>query len=180
MSLRPKRGTVNCWQCDIRSVSLERVLAWALTTAKTDRLLFTMRLSEGQAKKRSAPADVEKNVEKIFGDRLIDSFWASGWPGTELIGHKGRVWVAKFDETVLALILATQPDFSLWHNNASLPLPEDLCLFKQGSRYPTLVSATHEKDVWLFGPTKPAFTELRKEPSLLRGFIFSGKYFCKL
>lgn len=171
---------MNCWKFDIRSVSLEKVLAWALADAKTDRLLFTMRLSEGRAKKRFEPVDVEKNVEKIFGDHVIDSFLASGWPGTELIDHKGRVWVAKFDETVSALLLAAQPDFSLWCNSASLPLPEDICLFKQGSRYPTSVSVTHEKDAWLFGPTKPAFTKLRKETSLLRDFIFSEKYFCKL
>ncbi len=171
---------MNCWQCDIRSVSLEKAFAWALSTAKTDRLLFTMRLSEGREKKRLAPANVEKNVEKLFGDYLIDSFWASGWPGTELLGHKGRVWVTKFDETVLTLVLATQPDFSLWRNNASLPLPEDLCLLKQGNRYPTLVSVTHENGAWFFGPSKPAFTGLRKEPSLLPDFIFSEKYFCKL
>lgn len=170
---------MNCWRFDIRNVSLEEVLSWALSTAKTDRLLFAMRLFEGKGKKRFAPHGVEKNVLHLFRNHIVESFWASGWPGTELIGHKGRVWVTNFDENVMALVIGTQRDFSKWHNDAHLALPEDLCLFKQGSRYPTLVSVTHEEDAWLFSVEKPDIPGIEKSRTLLEDFIFSGKYFCR-
>ena len=172
---RPK---MNCWYFDIRRVSLDAVLSWALAVPKTDKLLFTMRLSQGKRKKNFTPSGVEKRVRQSFG-LFVESFWATGWPGTELVGHKGRVWVTDFNETVKALVLRTQPDFSKWLNDAPYALPEDLCLFKQGNQYPTLISCTHEKDAWLFSVVKPAIPGIQKSPRLLEDFIFSGKYFCR-
>ena len=164
------------WHFKIRDVSLEQALSWALDAAKADKLLFTMRLAQGKGKSRWKPPGVEKNVREIFG-QYIESFWASGWPGERLINHKGRVWVTNFDEKVLAAVVQRQPDFSKWLNREPFALPEDLCAFREGEKYPALVSVTHEGDGWLFSDHKPNLQGLRKADRLDR-VIFSGKYFC--
>lgn len=168
---------MNSWHFKIRDVSLEQALSWALDAAKADKLLFTMHLSQGKGNGRWIPPGVEANVREIFGS-FVESFWASGWPGTRLIDHEGRVWVADFDEKVLSAVLRRQPDFSKSLNREPFALPEDLCAFREGEKYPALVSVTHEGDGWLFSDQKPNLTGMRKEDRLDR-FLFSGRYFCR-
>lgn len=168
---------MNSWHFKIRDVSLEQALPWALDAAKADKLLFTMRLSQGKGESRAKPAGVEGNVREIFG-RYIESFWASGWPGTQLCEHKGRVWVTDFDGKVLAAVVRRQPDFSKWLNREPFALPEDLCAFREGEKYPALVSVTHEGDAWLVSDQKPNLPSVGKKEGL-EGFIFAGRYFCR-
>ena len=168
---------MKCWRFKTHDVPLEKVLAWAFFGAEADRILFATQL-ESKGNKKLVPVGVKDNVTKIFGYHVIESFSASGWPGTDLIGQKGRVWIAEFNENVMASILTTQPNLGLWLNNRSLP--EDLCAFKQGSQYPAFVSVTHERNAWLFNNTKPAVPGLQEDRPLLRGFLFPGKHFCKL
>jgi hypothetical protein len=168
---------MQCWQFNTDAVSLPSILSWSIATAHVDRMLFTMHLSLGKGKKRSPPAGVERNVQKIFGEFIVATFWASAWPGTKLIGHKGKVWVIRFDEEVKELVLRTQPQLSRWHNNESLP--EDLCVFREGSRYPALISVTHEKDAWLISAPDPRIPSTRKTKIPPSELIFDGKFFCK-
>jgi len=163
------------WHFRLRDVSLEKALGWALRTSAPNRLLFAMRLAEGRGKKRFAPPGVEDNIKRVFEKYILESFWASQWPGTQLFEHKGRVWILEFSEEVKALVLKTQPIFAMWHNNSLLP--EDICVFREGNRSPTLLSVTHEGDGWFFSRDKPRMPKLRQDQKL-EEFIPSGKYFC--
>jgi len=169
---------IHYWHFKTRDVSLENSLEWAVATADPNRLLFTMRLAEGRGKKRFAPPGVEDNVQRLFGKYVLESFWASKWPGTRLFEHKGRVWVLKFNEEVKTLVLKTQPNFAMWYNNASLPLPEDICVFREGSPRPAILTVTHEGDGWFCNSDKPRLPKLREDRQVVE-FIPSGKYFCE-
>jgi hypothetical protein len=67
---------------------------------------------EGKGKRRFAPDSVEINVQQKFGKFVIAGFWASAWPGTELVDHKGRVFVTTLDEEVKDLVVRTQPEWT--------------------------------------------------------------------
>lgn len=69
----------------------------------------------------------------------------SEWPGTRLHGHTARVLRYRFDRESLKALLRLSENFASWEQPDR---PEDLCLIRE-SREPLLVSAVHEKDVYL-------------------------------
>ena len=47
-------------------------------------------------------------------------------------------------------MIATQKYLSGWKQSNDPPLPEDVCLYREGEDWPVLVSVTHDGDAWLF------------------------------
>jgi hypothetical protein len=134
----------------------------------------------GPGKRRSEPTGVRNNIRQIFGTSIQEEFWATAWPGTELVGHKGRVLISKFDLNVGNKMLAAQPDITKWIHNGSPSLPEDLCIFLNGAPLPFMVSVTHEDDAWLLAPTNPLGKGVKEEKRARPNeFIYPGKYFCR-
>jgi len=119
-------------------------------------------------------------IENAFGRNILDSFMVSGWPGTELIGHVSRAYLINFSEEIQYKMIRLENRLFQWIDNNKPPLPEDLCLFKQGGLYPNLISVTHEKDAWLVSEKKIQFQEAHKTKLKLSDLlVFDGKYFCK-
>src|ERR1700681_1305235 len=104
-------STTKCWRIDSRVVPLGEIFDWCYSQ-KADRVLSTIRYSQGPGNKRNEPTGVRKNIRQIFGESIEEEFWATAWPGTELIGHKGRVLICKFDLAVGNKMLAAQPDIT--------------------------------------------------------------------
>ena len=93
---------------------------------------------------------IEESINEIFGDSVIRAANATAWPGTEVIGHVGRVYVVAFGTTVQRRMIKIQKYLSGWKQSNDPPLPEDICLYRQGDASPLLVSVTHDGDAWLF------------------------------
>jgi hypothetical protein len=96
-----------------------------------------------------APA-VESIVHDVFGERLLRATLATAWPGTQLIGHAGKVYVVGFDRSVLRKMVSTEGRLGAWTQWNQQPMPEDICLYRAGDRAPVLVSVTHDGDAWIF------------------------------
>ncbi|MGI0016000.1 MAG: hypothetical protein ACREBU_21475, partial [Nitrososphaera sp.] len=142
-----------CWE-NTGSVLLDGILDWCLREHQVDTLLATARSSVDQRGIRSFERAVDSAAKSIFGDRLIKRFDAYGWPGTKLIRHTGWVYVVRFDEAMKQRIVDTENELFEWTHYKPRPLPEDICLFRSGSRYPALVSVTHERDAWIISDRK--------------------------
>lgn len=100
---------------------------------------------------------LEQTVTSLFGDRLLARKLARKWPGTELIGHDGMVFVIAFDSSLIDPMCELGEFLGDWLHSRASPLPEDPCLYKQGDDCPVLVSVTHEKEAWILSNTKPSF-----------------------
>lgn len=170
---------MKCWGVNTSTVSLEKLLSPCLLEHKVDRLLFAMSFFKGRNKKRYPAPGVGTSVQKLFGALVLDKFLAYAWPGTELINHKGLVFVVKFNEAVKALMLRVQPNLNHRLHTSTPPLPEDICLFRETSPYPSLVSVTHEKQAWLISRNQPKLRGVSKSSLKPRDLIFEGKYFCR-
>lgn len=44
----------------------------------------------------------------------------------------------------------TKSYLSDWKQSNDPPLPEDVCLYREGEAWPVLVSVTHDGDAWLY------------------------------
>lgn len=128
-------------------VSLSAVFRWALQSAKIDRLLATESCFGGRG--RRFELGVAENARDILGKRLLKVFEARGWPGTEKIGHTGRVYIAQFDEELAQAMIAVEDDLFEWLNPSPKKLVEDICLFRRGAEYPAFFSVTHERDAYI-------------------------------
>lgn len=136
-----------------RRARLTDVLTWSLQMHSVDRLLVTARLSK---------PFVQEVVDSIFGSRILQKKLAGRWPGTRLIGHQGVAYVIAFDDSLIQPMAAAGRLLFDWVHRHDPPLPEDLCLFRQGADWPVLVSVTHELDGWVFSDEAPAFC--KKKP----------------
>jgi hypothetical protein len=85
---------------------------------------------------------------ELFGAFVLSEALSSWWPGTITKGA-GRVFLLRFDDSVLEVASKVGPRFLAWERGCKPPLPEDICLFKIGASHPILISVTHEGDAWL-------------------------------
>ncbi len=174
---------------DNKPVSLSTVFQWALRHGRANRLLATERsflrrpLRVGvwrRIDKRSYKPGLRENARRVFGDYLIKTFEARCWPGTMLIGHTGRVYLARFDEKLASRMIAIEDELFNWLNSSPKKLVEDLCLFREGAAYPVFASVTHEKvaSVISTGPISlRGFEKTDYSPN--EAFVaWEGKYFC--
>lgn len=131
--------SVRCWDVN-PNASLDAILTWCLQVRRVNRLLLTSH--------RLVP-EVEDLVAQLFKNHLLRSVYATEWPAVQLVGHAGRVFVVQFDEDVKEIMVATENALSCWVFAHRPPLPEDICVYREGDPYPALVSVTHEEDAWL-------------------------------
>jgi hypothetical protein len=90
---------VRCWELD-SCLGLDRIAAWCLEKSNVDRLLATTRLDRDATEPTLLKPEVEHAVYSIFKNRVLETLYAIAWPGTELIGHFGKVYVIGFDRKV--------------------------------------------------------------------------------
>jgi hypothetical protein len=167
-----------CWE-NKGTVYLNQILDWCLKRHHIDTLLVTSRSLVGGKGGRSFSQGVDEEVRVIFGGNLIKRFDASGWPGTELIRHTGRVYIVRFNELVKQRMVETENELFKWSNNDRLP--EDICVFRSGSKFPVLFSVTHEKEASVLSDKKsipPGFKE--SDLPAKYWYIWDGPYFCRL
>lgn len=137
---------VNCWDVEPEA-SLSELAALCIAYREVDRLLVTARSAVSLPDTLDEPR-VEGAVGNLFGDRLLESFWASAWPGTSLSNSASRIYVTAFGDDVAARMSETEdrlPSWNQWHDP---PLPADLCLYRAGDEWPVLVSVTHQGEGW--------------------------------
>lgn len=156
-------------------MTLDELLDWCLRERRVDHLLVTARASVNDPAALDEPK-VETVVASLLADALLESLWASAWPGTQLFkGGASKVFTAKFDTEVRNRMVSTENQLSAWHDRHDPPLPSDLCLYRRGDTWPTLVSVTHDVGwfgAWFFGPFSgdPPFA-MPAEPPLPQDLI---------
>jgi hypothetical protein len=91
-------NTLKCWRVDPRIVPLGEIFDWCYSQ-KADRVLSTIRYSQGPDKGHNEPVSVRNNIRDIFGESIEEEFWATAWPGTELIGHSEEFLLPNLDLT---------------------------------------------------------------------------------
>jgi hypothetical protein len=170
---------LTCWEADARVASLSEIMSWCLRHHAVDRMLIALRLEQFGNKWRYADQAAGEIVKSLFSPYILTGFQASEWPGTELIGHPGFVYVLTFNEHVRSIILDTQPSLDKWRHGEDPPLPEDICLFNQSDSHPILVSCTHELDSWLITDKKPDLEGFSKSKTRPEKLFPKGPYFCR-
>jgi hypothetical protein len=176
---------IHCWE-NKGTVFLDEVLEWCIRQNRVDTLLVTSRPSGNKQEGFSLDPSVEGTVQSIFGSKVVESFLATAWPGTELITpngrrrrHVGKVYVIRFDEAVMKKMVAVENELFRWlHSSQSLP--EDICVFRSGARLPLLSSVTHERDAFILSRSArpPGFQKSDLEPR--HWYVWNGPHFCRL
>lgn len=170
---------LRCWQADARVALLDEIMVWALEHHAADHMLVALRLNQVGNKWRYADPQAGEFFQSQFGSYIVTGFQAAQWPGTELLGHPGFVYVVKFNAEVKELILRIQPSLAKWQHHENPPLPEDICLFREGDAHPALVTRTHDLDAWLISHTKPELQGFTKSNIAPEKLFPKGKYFCR-
>ncbi len=170
---------LTCWEADARVASLAEIMNWCLQHHAVDYMLVTMRLDQVGNKWRYHDPKAGEFFQSHFGTYILTGFQVAEWPGTELIGHPGFVFVLTFDEEVKELILRTQPSLDKWQHNENPPLPEDICLFSESASHPVLVTCTHELNAWLISDKDPKLQGFKKSDIPADKFFPQEKYFCR-
>lgn len=156
----PKKLT--CYEfkpCDVR---LDKLLGWCLASHPIDRILLIARFEPFGETGRYAPSvEVLASIERLFCFDLEECLLAEEWPGTKCPGSSNLILLARFDEAVLERMAAAGPYLSDWTARNTPPLPEDLCLFRQGSEWPVFFSSSHENLGWLISTKQPPFRRVR-------------------
>ena len=176
---------MKAWNLDVSVATVDETLSWCLAQG-ADRLLVAARMHKDGASHESrwVPSIEETAVRELLGRHLIESFTASGWPGTELIDHPGTVFVSSLDKHLISVLSQREPLISRWLHQSKPPLPEDLCALRSGATMPLLITVTHEGDGWLLssGKGRPALEGIgRSEMKVdnLKEFLFDGPYYCR-
>lgn len=137
-----------CWDV-VPGVPMEKLLTWCLDTRGADRIVVVAPVDPDSDDLALLKPAVETRVYELLGDRLLSSAYCSAWPGTVLSSHVGLVWTARFDMTLMKRMVRAQGALSGWKVSAKPPLPEDICLYRHGDRFPILVTVSREGDGWL-------------------------------
>jgi hypothetical protein len=160
-----------------RNVELRPVLAHCLEVDRVDRLLLALRQDKDGS---LLHPDYRTATERIFGGRIFE--WRTGrqWPGTISHERDCHLAIVEFSENLVEPMCAAGPKLFDWTGWPAPVLPEDLCLYRQGAEWPSLVSVTHERDAWILALEKPKLVEGEEEefrpeefyvPPASQGFI---------
>ena len=167
------------WKIKTEKASLDELLQWARREGKVDHLLLAMRLEPTGNRWRYANQQAGDRLKLLFGPFIRKSFYASAWPGTEVMGVPGEVTALQFNQKVQYTILKTQPNLNKWVHSSVLSLPEDLCLFRSGASWPSLITVTHEKQAWLIAPERPSLPGISESDLQPNQFVYEDEYFCR-
>jgi hypothetical protein len=167
------------WQADARVAVLDEIMVWALEHYAVDHMLVALRLIQIGNRWRYADPQAGEVFQSQFGPYILTGFQAAQWPGTELFGHPGFVYVVRFNEEVKEVVIRTQPSLAKWQHGENPPLPEDICLFREADSHPVLVTCTHGLDAWLISHEKPELQGFRRSNISPEKLFPKGKYFCR-
>ena len=137
-----------CWDID-REASFAEISSWCVKRRQVNRLIVSVRSALDINDRREFDPRIEHSVARIFGKNIIRTTFATAWPGTMLIGHVGKVYVIAFDMRVQRRMSDVKKHLSGWKQSNNPPLPEDICLYREGDAWPVLVSVTNDGDAWL-------------------------------
>lgn len=165
------------------SPNLKDVLNWASEHHKADRMFVTIRTDRVRGRWRPSYPHVEKAVMDLFSPFILRAFLANAWPPCDYIRHPHIVCVMRYSSHIRDIILKKEPHFDGWLNTNGLP--EDICLFKSGSRFPAFMSSTHDGQAWLVDPKniKGDFFDVWEDsPKAIRRrlHINNGYAFCRV
>ena len=146
------------WELPVRT-PLSKVFEWCREERAVDRLLCSAVTRTDNRTKVLALGEpsIENLVVSLFGGRLLERKLVSRWPGTKLSSSKYTVFLASFDPSLIKPMAKLGRRIEDWRHIHEPPLPEDLCLFRQGEEWPVLVSVTHERDAWILSEERPPF-----------------------
>ncbi len=147
---------MNGWELNAET-SMETILQWSVKDKDVDRLLLSARLDKERKKPVLLRPTLDRTIEQLFGERVLERRLVRRWPGTELYGHNGLVFLIAFDAALIKPMVEIGERLSNWRHNNNPPLPEDPCLFRQGDDWPVLISVTHERDAWILSDERPPF-----------------------
>lgn len=176
----PRSEPPFCWE-NTGPVVLSAILEWCLKKYQVDTLLVTAHPALDAKGRKSFEAGLDGAVRSMFGKHLVKRFNASGWPGTELTRHTGRVYVIRFGRPMIRKMAKVENQLFNWRHSSRKPLPEDICVFRLGSKVPVLVSVTHEQNAYIIGDKRsrpPGFKKGDFTPKEL--YIWDGPYFCRI
>jgi hypothetical protein len=147
---------MNAWAI-VSDVHLDPLFAWALDHAGADRILVVCpRWRRGLLRRLVSPS--EPVAREILGQALLAEIPTMVWPVTEMLeGPPDLAFVARFGMSEAQAMLARQPLLFSWLQTHQPPLPEDICLFKDGDSLPVFFSTTHEKRAWAICHSIPPF-----------------------
>ena len=170
---------LTCWEGHADEASLDEIMSWCLEHGSVDRMLVALRLHQVGNKWRYADPKAGQFFQSQFDPYILAGFQADEWPGTRLLGAPGFVYVLTFNEEVKEVVLRTQPSLAKWQHGEKPPLPEDVCLFRESSSHPVLISSTHNLVAWLLSDKNPDMRGFKKV-SFPPGQLFpKGNYFCR-
>lgn len=148
-------AVITVWKLNLGLAKTLDVVNALIGSRGCDRLLLALRLERSTGSKwRPISAAAEATLELRLRPFQVRCFLASSWPGTQLIGHPGRVYVFQLTERVASIVGDLGESLSSWRHDSQPSLPEDICIFRSGENYPNLVTVTHEQDGWLIGNGK--------------------------
>jgi hypothetical protein len=139
-------GEIRAYPFELGSLSLLEVFEQASSIAPVNRLLLVLAGPDDAVQEAARQA-----TEEIFGDRILDRFRASAWPGTVRAEAPAPAFIVRYDPEVAERMAAREPLLSEWRG----ALPEDLCLFSLGQGSPIFCSTTHSGLGILFAPSDP-------------------------
>ena len=176
---------ISCWTVDLRLVSSAELFEWCLREHGVDHMLVALRLEEYEGRWRALVPGSSDRFETHFSAHIQERFLASGWPGTESFRQPGLMYLLEFNRAILNLMLEIESDLSKWSIDDRSPLPEDICLFRDGDPHPVFLSVIHEGDAWLLTNRNPMLQGVSLDKAVesdrLREELiaFPGKYFCR-
>lgn len=139
---------MDCWEVP-HTVRLKILLAWCLKNQEVDRLLVVHRKFLGAGEKELSYPEALERSRQLFDGQILRETWCRQWPGTVSTRSTALVLVINFTASLIDLMDQAGPTLGDWLERPPSSLPEDLCLFRAGADYPSLVSVTHEKDAWV-------------------------------
>jgi hypothetical protein len=136
------------WDVDPQE-SFANISSWCLDQRGANRLIVAVRPYLAVDDRVFIDPLIHSSASRIFGDAIIRRTSARAWPGTVLTEHAGEVYVIAFDAAVQRRMIDASNILRGWTQASQPPLPEDICLYREGDKWPVLVSVTHAGDAWL-------------------------------
>jgi hypothetical protein len=171
-----------CWEIDVSSVLLQRLLEWCLHYERIDHMLFGIRMcidTKHGRKRVPCKASQIRVAFEHFGKAVDAVYSVRGWPGTEFYSPSPLLKLTLSTE-ILNTIVRLGPYLNCWTSRSEPPLPEDICLYREGARFPAVVTVAHEDRSWLITNKNVDLPGTRRvktpRPSDL---IFEGPFFSK-
>lgn len=141
-------------------VALRPILTHCIEVDGVDRLILALRQDQDGT---LLYPEMQLALERIFGSRVLEMKAGKHWPGTVSSVRDCNLAVVGFDSSLVEPMCSAGPKLFDWTGWPPPVLPEDLCLYRQGAEWPSLVSVTHEHDAWVLAREKPGLIDSEEE-----------------